>query len=84
MKFKDNVYTEDYVKYSKNRRRSLIAQFRLGILLTQHIESGRFRNKQPEEIICPICNTVVADEYHFVCISEEYSQFREILCAINS
>ena len=79
MKFKDNVYTEDYVKYCKNRRRrSLLAQFRLGIL-PLHIETGRFRKKQPEERICPICNTGIEDEYHFVCICEEYSHFREML-----
>ncbi len=40
-----------------------------------------FRNKQPEERICPICNTGVEDEFHFVFICEEYSHFREILYA---
>ncbi len=64
---------EDYVKYCKNRRsRSLIAQFRLGIL-PLHIETGTFRNKQPEEGICPICNTDVEYKYNIVCICEEYS-----------
>ncbi len=53
-----------------NRRRLLLAQFRLGIL-PLHIETGRFRNNQPEERICPIYNTSVEDEYHFVCIHEE-------------
>ncbi len=78
MKFKDNVYTEDYVKHCKNRGRSLITQCRLGILQL-HIETGRFWNKQPEERIWLICNTGVEDEYHFVCIWEEYFQFREML-----
>ncbi len=27
----------------------------------------------------PICNTGEEDEFHFVCICEEYSQFIEIL-----
>ncbi len=29
----------------------------------------------------PICNTGEEDEFHFVCICEEYSQFIEILYA---
>ncbi len=80
MKFKETFYTEDYVKYCKNTRRSLIAQFRVGIL-PLHIETGRFRNKQRAQANCPICNTGVEDEYHFVCICEEYSQFREMFYA---
>ncbi len=58
----------------------MISQFRLGIL-PLYIETGRFRNKQPEERTCPICNTGVEDQFHFVCICEEYSHFREILYA---
>ncbi len=49
MKFKDNIYTEKYGQYcSFWKRRSLLAQFQLGIL-PLHIESGRFRNLKPEE-----------------------------------
>ncbi len=41
MKFKDNIYTEKYVQYcSLRKRRSLLAQFRLGIL-PLHIETFR-------------------------------------------
>ncbi len=49
MKFKDNIYTEKYIQYcSFMKRRSLLAQFRLGIL-PLHIETGTFRNLKPEE-----------------------------------
>ncbi len=80
MKFKDNLYTEKYVKYcSFRKRRSLLAQFRLGIL-PLHIETGRFRNILPEERLCFICNTnVIEDEQHFACVCNEHSQLREII-----
>ncbi len=55
-------------------------QFRLGIL-PQHIESGRFRNKQPEERMWSICNIGVEDKLYFVYICEEYSHFKEMLYA---
>ncbi len=69
MKFKDNIYTEKYVQYcSFRKRRSLLTQFRLGIL-PLHIETGRFRNMKPEERLCFICNTnVIEDEQHFACV----------------
>ncbi len=51
------------------------------LVIPLHIETGRFNNKLPEERTCPISNTGVEDECHFVCICEEYSQFREILYA---
>ncbi len=77
MKFKDNIYTEKYVQYcSFTKRRSLLTQFRLGILQL-HIETGRFRNMKPEERLCFICNTnVIEDEQHF---ANKYSQLREIM-----
>ncbi len=53
----------------------MLGQFRIRILQL-HFETGRFRNQQPEKRICPICNTCVEDEFHFVCICGEYSQFR--------
>ncbi len=49
MKFKDNVYTENYVKYCKNMRRSLIAQFRFGILPLHMIDSET--NIQKKEFV---------------------------------
>ncbi len=69
-----------YVKYcSFRKRRSLLAQFRLGILLL-HIETGRFRNMKLEERLCCICNTnVIEYEQHFAYVCNEYSQLREIM-----
>ncbi len=66
MKFKDNIYTEQYVQYcSFRKRRSFLAQFQLGIL-PLHIETGRFRNMKSIEQLCFICNTnVIEDEQHF-------------------
>ena len=44
MTFKDNINTENYVKsFMSRRRRSLLAQLRLGVL-PLHIETGRFKN----------------------------------------
>ncbi len=79
MKFKDNIYTETYVQYcSFRKRRLLLAQFRLGIL-PLHIETGRFRNRKPDEWLCIICNTnVIEDEQHFACLCNKYSKLREI------
>ncbi len=52
------------------RRRSLLAQLRLGIL-PLHLERGCFRNKkkQVEDRICLICNLqYVENEEHFICV----------------
>ncbi len=55
--FKENYCTENYVKYSMSyQQRSLIAQLRLGILPI-HIETGRLRDTQLDERICPLCDT---------------------------
>ncbi len=52
VKFKENICTEDYVKHSTSRRkRSLMPQFRIGIL-PLHIETGRFRDKRIIERVC--------------------------------
>ncbi len=77
MKFKDNIYTEKHVQYcSFRKRRSLLAQFRLGILPLL-IETGRFRNMIPEERLCFICNrNVIEDEQHFAYVCNEYSQLK--------
>ncbi len=80
MQFKDNIYTEKYIQYcSFIIRRSLLVQFRLGILLL-HIETGKFRNMKPEERLGFICNTnVIEDEQHFAYVCNEYSQLRKIM-----
>ncbi len=56
------------------RRRSLLAQLRLGIL-PLHLETGRFRNKKVEERTCLICDSQdVENEEHFICVCTKYSQ----------
>jgi len=82
MKFKENIYTEEYIKYCTFRKKiSLLAQFQHGIL-PLHIETDRFRNKKVEERVCLICKTnVIEDEQHFVCVCKEYLQLRENMYA---
>ncbi len=64
--FKEDIETESYIKYCMPRRRSLLAQLRLGIL-SLHLETGRFRNKNVEERTCLICDSQdVEIEEHFI------------------
>jgi hypothetical protein len=79
-KFKEDIKTENYVKYCiQRRRRSLFAQFRIGIL-PLHLETGRFRNKKVEERTCLICNSQdVENEEHFVCVCSMYNKLRNEL-----
>ena len=77
--YKCNKDIEDYVKLPVLKyHRSLFAQFRCGILPLQ-IELGRFRNLQLHERICPICNSAVEDEIHFLCECPLYSHLRSSL-----
>ena len=78
--FKDDLKTEDYVKYCTNReQRSLLAQFRFGTLQL-NIELGRFRNIDLENRICEMCvMNVVENEYHFLCECPGYELDRQIL-----
>ncbi len=80
VKFKENIETESYIKYCMlRRRRSLLAQLRLGIL-PLHLETGRFRNKKVEGKICLICNLqYVENEEHFIYVCTTYSQLRNNL-----
>ncbi len=81
VKFKENIETESYIKYCMlRRRRSLLAQLRLGIL-PLHLKTGRFRNnKKVEDRICLICNLqYVENEEHFICVCTTYSQLRNNL-----
>ncbi len=82
-KFKENICTEDYVKHCTSRRkRSLIAQFRIGIL-SLHIETGRFRDKRINERVCLLCNSdAVKNELHFLCVCTTYSNYRQNLYSI--
>ena len=77
--YKPNKDLEDYVKLPILKyHRSLFAQFRCGILPLQ-IEVGRFRNLQLHERICPICNSAVEDEIHFLCQCSLYNHLRASL-----
>ena len=77
--YKGNKDTEDYVKLPVLKyHRSLFAQFRCGILPLQ-IEVGRFRNLQLHERICPVCDSAVEDEIHFLCECPLYSHIRSSL-----
>ena len=61
------------------KKRSFVAQLRLGIL-PLNIEVGRFRGVKLEERICEICkNNSIEDEFHFVCVCPAYICFRETL-----
>lgn len=74
--YKYDKYTEDFLHLNITRyQRSLLAQFRCGILPLE-IEVGRYRNIKLHERICRICNTSVEDEIHFLCECEQYSDLR--------
>ena len=48
------------------RNRSLLAQFRLGIL-PLFIETGRYSNISAENRICKFCTlNIINDEFHFL------------------
>lgn len=68
VKFKYDTATEPYICLNLTRRaRSLLAQFRSGIL-PLNIEVGRYTNVPSEQRICTFCeDNVVEDEFHFVC-----------------
>ena len=77
--FQFNLDTEDYINLNiKKYHRSLLAQFRCGILPIQ-IEIGRYRNISLCHRLCPICKQAVEDEIHFLCQCPEYSEFRATL-----
>ena len=76
---KDCFKTEDYVKYVNNRReRSIMAQFRCGILPLE-LETGRYRNVLVEERFCFNCETLVESEEHFALFCPLYNEIRQIL-----
>ena len=78
--FKYTLEKEDYLSFNITRyQRSLMAQFRLGILPLE-IEVGRYRNIPLTNRICQMCtHNVVEDEIHFLCECISYSEFRSIL-----
>ena len=75
--YKYDKEREDYLSFNVTRyQRSLMAQFRFGILPLE-IEIGRFRNIPLSNRICQMCNSnVVEDEIHFLCACESYKDYR--------
>ncbi len=62
--------------YLSPHLRSSIAQFRAGILPIE-IELGRYKNKRPEERICPVCTSgEIEDERHLLFRCEHYNALR--------
>ena len=78
--YKYNLEKEDYLSFNITRyQRSLMAQFRLGILPLE-FEVGRYRNIPLANRICQMCtHNVVEDEIHFLCECNSYSEYRSIL-----
>ena len=78
--FKTEFGVEDYVKLNLPKyKRSIIAQFRSGILPLS-VETGRFRNIPLEDRICIFCNhNQIEDEFHFLTQCPLYELFRKLL-----
>ena len=75
--YKYDKDVESYLKLNISRyQRSILAQFRCGILPLQ-IEVGRYRDINLSERLCQMCNqNVVEDEIHFLCDCACYSELR--------
>ena len=80
IKFKETLKTEEYVKVCLSRmQRSLLAQFRSGIL-PLYVETGRYRGIQLENRICVLCTKQeIEDECHFLCKCDFYYDLRKSL-----
>ena len=78
--YKSLYSADDYVVSNiSKRRRSLLAQFRAGILPLE-IELGRYRDVPLEERVCKLCiSGQVEDEFHFLCICSYFNDLREHL-----
>ena len=78
--FKSDLEIEDYLFFKVPKmHRSLLAQFRAGILPLS-IEVGRYRNIPLEERLCTLCDdNVVEDEIHFLCSCKLYKEARDVL-----
>ena len=89
--FKSDFSTEEYIlKHRSKYERSILCQFRIGIL-PLNIETGRYknikdnisgkmRNLRPDERICDLCDlNIVEDELHFLCVCPVYNDERQNL-----
>ena len=78
--FKNSYETEPYVSVLRNRRhRSLMAQFRCGILPLR-VETGRLMSIPPEYRLCLFCDTPnTEDETHFLYHCKFYTDYRKDL-----
>ena len=77
IKFKEQFETEQYIKFCVSRRkRSLLAQFRLGVLPLA-IDTGRFKSIPVKERVCVLCNmNAIEDEMHMLCTCTLYQPIR--------
>jgi len=78
--YKTEFGVSDYVLFNIPKyKRSLMAQFRAGILPLE-IETGRFRNTPLNERICKLCNLhEIEDEYHFLLRCEMFDNERQTM-----
>jgi hypothetical protein len=80
-KIKNVLDVEPYVLLNLSRRgRSLLAQFRCGILPLM-IETGRYRNIPSDKQICPVCDMrELEDESHIMFRCKAYQSLRSTFC----
>ena len=77
--FKKKYGKEKYLTgYMSRAKRSLMAQFRTGILPLK-IETGRFSNLAVEQRLCEFCPLHVEDEFHFLFQCTLYEDYRKSL-----
>ena len=77
--YKCDKEQEDYLNLNISKyQRSLLAQFRCGILPLE-IEVGRYRNEELSNRICRLCSSAIEDEIHFLCECPKYNDLRNNL-----
>ena len=78
--FKHECKRELYLVMGLSRKeRSLLSQFRLGILPLR-IETGRYRGEKEQERICVLCNKCeIENEKHFLLECDMYNEERQLL-----
>ena len=93
--FKHDFSTESYLYFNFPKwKRSILAQFRLGIL-PLNIKTGRyklmkdkqgkFRRTKPEERLCLVCNSgLTEDKSHFLLECSYYNQMGQKLFQVAS